>query len=120
LTDEQKIKEAYKLLRSVNDDITRLFSVAWNRVNNISAAERSLVEKLLKTYDYEAVRDAFEESVAHGKMSLAYVRTVAQNMYEQRSAKKEIKQAEDLKKEPVYDFTKDPEFQKLMKKTSVG
>ncbi len=115
MTDEQNIKEAYRLLRSVNDDVTRLFSVAWNRINNISAAERSLVEKLLKAYDYEAVRDAFEESVAYEKMNLAYVRTVAKNKYEQRSAEKNIKEAEQLKNsEPVYDFSKDKKFQELL------
>ncbi|MCP4394506.1 MAG: hypothetical protein GY804_09615 [Alphaproteobacteria bacterium] len=117
MDDEQKVKEAYKLLRGVRDDVYRLFSVGWGRLpSTITGAERSLTEQLLKNYGYDCVRDAFSESAAYGgsKLNLAYVRTVAKNKYEQRSAEKEIKEAKELKKEPVYDFSKDKKFQELL------
>lgn len=119
MTDAEKIQKAYELLRSVRDDIYRLFSVGFNRIpQSVSAAERSFVEKLLKQYDYEAVRDGFEEAVAQGVQKLSYVRGCAKSFYEQRAVKKNIAEHEKMKKEEknieYADFSKDKEFQALL------
>ena len=54
---------------------------------------------MLKDYDYESVRQAFEESVAQNKMTLAYVRTVARNVYEKNTIKRYTDTHEIIKQE---------------------
>lgn len=97
MTDEEKIKEAYKILRSVKDQVTRLFGVAWGRINNITAGERLMTEQLLKDYGYDVVRDSFQESMAHQKMNLAYVRVVAKQLSAKQHAKKNEEEGNKLK-----------------------
>jgi len=64
LLSDKKMELIYSLLDRIKDNVMLLMSVAWRRVNNITLAERNIVEKMLNEYDYEIVRDAFEESVA--------------------------------------------------------
>jgi len=105
MTDTEKVKEAYRLLRSVNDEITRCFTVAWNiPPSNISAGDRMIVEQLLKNYDYLAVRDAFLEARANKAEKLSYVRTVAKNLHEKRAVKANLELHREIKKEEKQNF----------------
>ena len=116
MTDEQKIKQAYELLRSVRDDVYRLFSVGFNRIpSSVSAAERSFVEKLLKQYGYEPVRDGFEQAVAYGKTTLAYVRGCAKGFYEKQEIKKSLDVHYEDKKDIVPIWNPELDAKKLEK-----
>lgn len=100
MTDAEKVKEAYALLRSVNDQVVRFFTVAWGTIpSSITAGDRMIVEQMLKSFCYEAVRDAFLEARAQGKQSLSYVRTVAQNMNEKIMVERSVKEAKEKAKD---------------------
>lgn len=102
MTDAEKIKQAYALLRSVNDETTRFFTVAWNTPpNNITAGDRMLVEQIRKNCSYEAVRDAFLEARAQKKESLAYVRTVAESLHTKYSVEKNLKDHNKIKQQEL-------------------
>ena len=90
LLSDKKMELIYSLLDRIKDNVMLLMSVAWRRVNNITLAERNIVEKMLNEYDYEIVRDAFEESVAQepSKRTLAYVRAVAKQLYSKKCSEK--------------------------------
>jgi len=105
MTDAEKVKQAYALLRSVNDEITRFFTVAWNvPPNNITAGDRMIVEQMRKNFCYEAVRDAFLESRAQKKESLAYVRTVAESLHTKYSVEKNLKEHSKIKQQDLEPY----------------
>lgn len=120
MTDDQKIQEAYKLLRSVRDKVAKLFSVAFNRVNNITVGERIIVENLVKQYEYETVRDAFLEAVAHGTQELAYIRKVCVGLHEKKVLKEEKEKHAEIKKQDTetefWNPSEDVEWQESVKK----
>lgn len=105
MTDAEKIKEAYALLRSVNDETVRFFTVAWNTPHNqITAGDRMLVEQIRKNCCYEAVRDAFLEARAQKKESLAYVRTVAESLHTKYSIEKNLKDHNKIKQQDLEPY----------------
>ena len=112
MTDEDKIKQAYGLMRQVNDWVAKCFSISWNwPLNRISAGDRMIVDKMIGEYGKEIVRDSFLEARAQQKESLAYVRKVAKNLYEEKQKQVHIEQHEKLKKEDsvgeIYSLEKD-------------
>lgn len=105
MTDSEKVKQAYALLRSVNDQVTRFFSVAWGTIpGNITAGDRMIVEQMLKNCSYEAVRDAFLEARAQGKQSLSYVRTVAESLHTKYSVEKNLKEHNKTKQQDLEPY----------------
>jgi len=118
MTDEQKIIEAYRLLRSVNDYVVKCFCTAWNWIpTRISAGDRMIVEQLIKEYGQETVRDAFLEARANSVEKLNYVRTVAKNIHEDKSKKKFIEKHEEVKREEqkTWNPKEDDEWVKAVK-----
>lgn len=101
MSDEEKVKQAYALLRSVKDDVTRLFSVTFNRINNITAGERVITEGLIKEYGYDVVRDAFLAAVAEStdKHKLSYIRACAVNIAKDRIKEKKLEEHKIAKAE---------------------
>ena len=116
MTDTEKIQKAYELLRSVRDAATRLFGVSWGEgyAQQMTAGDRVMVEQLMKEYDYDAVRDAFQESRAQKKQTLAYVRVVAKSLHEKRVIEKNLDQHYKMKAEEK-DSKPDPTVAKLLK-----
>lgn len=118
LPDEDKMKMIYDLLRMVNDYTVKCFGYWGWLPNRITLGDRRICEQILKDcgWDNEILRDAFIEGKAQGKENLAYVRTVAKNLYEKKSIKKHIDKHEEIKKEEktmTYNFADDKEWQEL-------
>ena len=102
MDDEQKAIEGYKILNSINDWVTKCFTVAWGTIpSKITMGDRRIVEQLLKDTDndQQIVRDAFLEARAQKKESLAYVREIVKNSYQKKITQKNITEGEKIKKE---------------------
>lgn len=118
LDDEKKMELIIGLQKRVRDKVVLLMSVSWNRINNITGMERSIVERCLKDYGYEATRKGFEEAVAQGKQNLAYVRAIAKTECEKTSVKQNLKNHEQIKQEDSNKYwnpSEDPEWSKALK-----
>lgn len=124
LPDEEKMKMIYDLLRMVNDYIVKCFGYWGWMPSRITLGDRNICEQILKdcNWDNEILRDAFIEGKAQGKETLAYVRTVAKNIYEKKAVKKNREEHEELKneeKQAPYNFANDEDWQKLKNKMSI-
>lgn len=79
--------------------VNSLFSL-WVDEPKVNTGAKVLTSRLIKTFGYDAVREAFiQSSVDNKRMTLAYVRGILLKKHQQKAIQQSLAEAEDKKRE---------------------
>ena len=90
LTDIEKVDLIHKILASINDEVVRIWRIAWGLGHKecMSAWEYDKTRMLIEQFTYTKVREAFQASAEQGVFNLRYVRGILEKQTTRESADK--------------------------------